>query len=216
MQPIDLSRLHAARMRNDAVKYEMQEMSPRFEALRSRHEDGTAPIAIAAHQLFQTPDWLAHEMVELADIRPGHSVLEPSAGLGRLLRPILAREPASVTACELSADCAGQLFREFPTVTLLQGDFLDKRSGTFDRIVMNPPFTMRSDIKHVLHAVDMLAPGGVLVGLCMAGSHREKTLRPLTSHWQAIPAGTFRKEGTEVGTVLFKISLMETPSPAFP
>ncbi len=36
-------------------------------------------------QLFPTPPDLASRMVDAADIRPGHRVLEPSAGTGALL-----------------------------------------------------------------------------------------------------------------------------------
>ena len=194
-------------MRNDETKFRMDDMRPRFESLRDRHTNGTAPQAVAAHQLFQTPASLAARMVELADIQPAHFVLEPSAGLGRILRPITERNPANVTACEINQDLAGQLFKEFPDVTLWQGDFLERKpTRFFDRIVMNPPFTMRSDLKHIAHARKMLAPRGVLVGLCMSTHHRETALREVCDVWEIIPAGTFRAEGTGVETILFRIT----------
>jgi phospholipid N-methyltransferase len=210
-------------MRNTETGYRMDEMRSRFDRLRDRHTNGTAPQAIAAHQLFQTPPALAARMVELADIQPGHAVLEPSAGLGRILRPILERNPASVTACEVNADLAGELFRTFPGVTLWQGDFLERRPTyegggsllvkpfpnappVFDRIVMNPPFTMRSDLRHIEHARQFLATGGVLVGLCLSTHHRETALRDSCDVWEVIPAGTFRAEGTGVETILFRIT----------
>lgn len=224
MNPPDLSRLHSLRMDNQATGYAMEEMRPRFEALRTRHEDGTAPRAIAASQLFQTPAALAARMVELAEPRPGLAWLEPSAGLGRILRPILATDPGHVHANEIDAKLAGELFREFPTVSLTQRDFLDipptREGGAgllvkpfpgsppfFDRIVMNPPFTMRSDIRHIEHALKFLASDGVLVGLCLATHHRETALRSRCDHWETIPSGTFRKEGTNVETILFRIRL---------
>ncbi len=206
MNPPDLSRLHAARMVNTETGYRMDEMRPRFDALRTRHEDGTAPRAVSAFQLFQTPATLAARMVELADIRPHHSVLEPSAGLGRILSPVLTKTPDRVHACELDATLAGELFRTFPAVELSQGDFLDKHLGPFDRIVMNPPFYMRADVRHVLHAMGHLDTGGVLIGLCLAGPHREAGIRPHCDLWEPIPAGTFKGEGTNVATVLFRIS----------
>jgi protein-L-isoaspartate O-methyltransferase len=205
MNAPDLTRLHAARMVNTETGYRMEEMRPRFQALATRHEDGTAPRAVAAFQLFQTPATLAARMVGLADIKAHHSVLEPSAGLGRLLVPILARKPGRVHACELDATLAGELFTQFPGVELSQGDFLEKHLGEFDRIVMNPPFHMRADVRHVLHAMGHLAPGGVLVGLCLAGRHREEGIRPLCDHWETIPAGAFKAEGTNVETILFRI-----------
>ena len=49
-----------------------------------------------------------------------------------------------------------------------QADFLECNGdlGTFDRIVMNPPFTNGDDIKHIMHALKMLKPGGRLVAIC--------------------------------------------------
>jgi phospholipid N-methyltransferase len=194
-------------MTHDERTFRMIDARPRFNALRTRHEDGTAPRAVSAYQLFQTPAPLAARMVDLADIRPAHAVLEPSAGLGRILCRILARKPASVVACDISPDCTRELYDQFPGVTIIQGDFLQRRLGVaFDRIVMNPPFHMRSDIKHTLHALTHLAPGGVLVGLCMSGHRREELLRPLCHHWETIPAGAFRDEGTGVETILFCIT----------
>tara|TARA_R110000850_G_C9996151_1_gene468158 strand:+ start:4503 stop:5105 length:603 start_codon:yes stop_codon:yes gene_type:complete len=193
----------------------------RFEGYRTRHEDGTAPRAVAAFNLFQTPEALALRMVELADIHPQHSVLEPSAGLGRLLKPILERNPSHVTACEISPDCCGELFAQFPSVDLLQRDFLTvepPREGNcgiiikktpkvfYDRIIMNPPFKLRRDIKHIEHALRFLAPGGKLVGLCFSAYKRREFLESLNATIEIIPEKTFKAEGTQVETLLFTIT----------
>lgn len=205
--PAALDRLHALRHDNDRAAAYMAANADRFETMRNRHTNGTAPRAISAFQLFQTPPALAERMAEIAGIQPGHTVLEPSAGLGRLLVPIMDRMPSHVTACELSADCCRELFQRFPDVSLLQRDFLTVPQGaTFDRIVMNPPFHMRSDIAHTRHALGFLKSGGTLVGLCMDTRHRKSALRHLADHWEKIPAGTFRSEGTNVPTVLFRIT----------
>lgn len=206
MKPIDLSRLHSLRMDTTEAGYRMDDMRGRFDKLRDRHANGTAPRAVSAFQLFQTPENLADRMVGLAGIGPGHAVLEPSAGLGRLLRPILATGPASVHACEIDKELAGELFHTFPGVSLTQGDFLAREFPTVDRIVMNPPFHMRADVRHVRHALSFLRPGGVLVGLCLDTRHRADALRDLADHWEPVPAGAFRAEGTGVATVLFRIT----------
>lgn len=199
-------RLHALRLANDEKRATMDAMAPRFDRLRDRHTNGTAPRAVSAFQLFQTPEALAARMVDLAEPSPGLSWLEPSAGLGRILSPITETDPASVTACELDATLAGELFATFPDVELWQGDFLTHTSvPVFDRIVMNPPFHMRADVRHVLHALKFLKTGGTLVGLCLAGRHREEGIRPHCDQWETIPAGAFRAEGTNVKTVLFRI-----------
>lgn len=183
----------------------MTTMRARFESLRNRHENGIAPRAISSFNLFQTPAVLAARMVEILGIEPGCSLLEPSAGLGRLLAPTMGKRPGFVCAVDISPDCTRELSRLFPSIDVVCCNFLEEHLGEFDRIIMNPPFKMRDDIRHILHAADHLAPGGVLVGLCLHGSHRVEKLRPLCEHWEVIPAGTFAAEGTQVETVLFSI-----------
>jgi hypothetical protein len=209
MKPINLSRLHSLRMACVERGYTMDDMRPRFAALASRHEDGTAPQAIAVHQLFQTPPDLARELVSLLPSVAGMRILEPSAGLGRLLDALAPLDAAEIVAVEKAPECAGELFRqERERLTIKQRDFLSLTQsdlGTFDAVAMNPPFTMRSDIRHILHALTFLKSGGTLSALCMAGAQREKILRPLSSTWKEIPAGAFRSEGTNIPTILLSI-----------
>lgn len=199
-----LSRLLALRDENDLHAANMALESDRFDRMRTRHEDGTAPQAVTAFNLFQTPESLASRMVELAEIEAGMTVLEPSAGLGRIASPALSAG-AELTLCEESADCCAQLYKTFTEAKLIQGDFLTKNLGTFDRVVMNPPFKMRRDLKHIEHALAHVKEGGLLVGLCLAGPIREKALRDRCEHWETIPAGAFKSEGTGVETILFTI-----------
>ena len=70
---------------------------------------------------------------------------------------------------------------------------------------MNPPFHMRADIAHILHALQFLCPGGTLAALCLDTYHREHALKHLSTTWEKLPAGTFRAEGTNVATVLLSI-----------
>lgn len=203
------SRLHILRMENDEAKYRQQEIAPRFAALAARKENGTAPRAVSAFQLFQTPPALAAQLVaSLGDAVRGR-VLEPSAGLGRILDALAPFAPVATVAVELAAACAAELYRQNrPGVRLVQRDFLactPEDLGAFDAVAMNPPFHMRADIRHIMHARRFLNKGGVLAALCMAGPTRELVLRPLASSWQPVPAGTFCKEGTSVETVLLTI-----------
>jgi 16S rRNA G1207 methylase RsmC len=77
--------------------------------------------------------------------------------------------------------------------------------GLFDVVLMNPPFHMRADIKHIEQARQFLKPGGVIVALCMDTHHRETALRQLASTWQKIPAGAFKSEGTNIAAILLTI-----------
>src|SRR5437764_12464064 len=86
------------------------------------------------------------------------SVLEPSAGTGAIVRPIPTG--ARVVAVELVANLARALEHMAPEVRC--GDFLAMNGelGTFDRIVMNPPFANAADIRHIEHPRGKLKPGG--------------------------------------------------------
>lgn len=203
MKPEIANRLHGLQLENDGHRAIMDSMRPRFDRMAARHENGTAPRAVSAYQLFQTPAPLARRLVEAVGIMPGMRVLEPSAGLGRLLDAIPRCE---VVAVELAAACASELFRQNREgVTLTQRDFLAchlGELGTFDRVVMNPPFHMRADIRHIRHALTFLKPGGRLAALCLDTRHRSEALRPSAATWEPVPAGTFGKEGTSVPTIL--------------
>lgn len=208
MNPPDLSRLLSLREDNDLAAATMELHRERFEGLRNRHANGTAPRAVSAFQLFQTPAPLAARMVTLAGIQPGMHVLEPSSGLGRIVDPLLAAG-ALVTVCEVSPDLSAELYRKYEgeAVTLMQRDFLTvSPDACFDRVVMNPPFHLRADIRHTMHALQFLKPGGTLTGLCLDTRHRHEALRPLSSTWEEIPAGTFAAEGTKVAGILFTIA----------
>ncbi len=85
-------------------------LRPRFNTLANRHENGTAPRAVSAFQLFQTPPNLARQLVAASDVRPGMRVLEPSVGLGRILDELPTG--CDVTAIDIAPQCAGELFRQ--------------------------------------------------------------------------------------------------------
>lgn len=209
MTPPNLSRLFDLRDRNEAAGIDMMEQAPRFAALKSRYEDGTAPQAVSAFNLFQTPEPLAARLASLLGLQPGARVLEPSAGLARIVRAVMPYRPAEVVAVEIAPELSRALFQmDLAGVTLKQGDFLAMtpgQIGTFDAVAMNPPFHMRADIRHTLHALTFLRPGGRLAGICMAGPRRESELRPLCSTWEPLPPETFRAEGTNTAAVLFTI-----------
>jgi len=203
-------RLHALRLENDAHGQHLDELRPRFQSLAQRHENGSAPRAVVAHQLFQTPAPIAAQLVALLALRGGERVLEPSAGLGRILDALQPCQPSEVVAVEMAPQCAGELFRQNREgVRIMQRDFLTvdpEETGLFDAVAMNPPFTMRSDVRHINHALTFLKPGGRLAALCLNTPHREKAFRAMSSAWIELPEGTFAKEGTYVPTVLMLIT----------
>jgi len=207
LRPPDLSRLLSLRAEHGLAAQAMAATAPRFQRIAQRHENGTAPRAVSSFQLFQTPASLAARMVTLAGDRASLCVLEPSAGLGRILDALAPCQPAEVVAVELAQPCADELRRR-EGLRVVQRDFLTvtpAELGQFDCIVMNPPLHMRADTRHILHALKFLLPGGVLVALCMDTQHREKAMRPLAATWEQIPAGAFKESNTNVPTVMLSI-----------
>ena len=184
--------------------------SEKARALRAALQNGVR--AVAAPSLFQTPEQLAETIMQRAALAPGHSVLEPSAGLGRLARAALRRTGRGVQCVELSPQLCGQLAAQGHEVicadfTSLQPDAL----GGFDRIVMNPPFERGQDRDHLRHAFGFLKPGGRLVAIVSEGPFfRNRRADRAFRDWldalgadaERLPADTFHSEGTGVQTRL--------------
>ncbi len=183
-------------------------MAVQVEALRGALRAGVE--VVTAPQLFPTPPELAAKMVEAADLRPGLRVLEPSAGTGNLLRALfdaLQDDLASITAVEIHPALAGALKAGFPHSEVRCADFLGCNGdlGTFDRILMNPPFDHGMDIRHIQHALTFLRPGGRLVALCANGPKQRDALIPLAGAWLDLEPGAFRSSGTMASVALVVI-----------
>ena len=159
-------------------------------------------------QAFFTPDPIAAEVVEVADVF-GQHVLEPSAGDGAIVRACITAGAHSVTCIEIEPECEGPLkdaLRHSPgNVTI--SDFLDVDPDTmpkFTRIVMNPPFKRKTYVKHIAHAKKFLAPGGHLFSIVPANDcDKLKELGAYTI--MDFMAGAFKESGTYVATSLIQI-----------
>ena len=181
-----------------------------FDAMKDALREGVK--VVVAPQLFPTPPEIAARMVEYAEIEPGQSILEPSAGTGNIVKAIRQAEPlATITAVEINRDLALLLSKciGYPAdrYTATNADFLTCNGdiGTFDRIIMNPPFENGADIKHIQHALTMLNPGGRLVALCANGSRQRAAFMDEAEHWENLPAGSFKEQGTGVNVALMAL-----------
>jgi predicted RNA methylase len=155
---------------------------------------------------FASPPAAAESVIDLANIEAGMDVLEPSVGEGAIAN--LARdEGAIVTAYEIDpkrAYYAGELLG----IDIGVCDFLTVTpEPKFDRVVMNPPFAQRADVKHVLHAIKFLKPGGRLVSIMSAGilfrtDALTTSLRDQLDHYEALPDDSFKASGTSVRTAV--------------
>lgn len=129
-------------------------------------------------------------------------VLEPSAGKGDIADTVRCRGHR-VKCVEISHRLCEILSAK--DLDYLQEDFLctsERFLGTFDRIVMNPPFENHQAIDHIMHAFGFLRPGGILVAI-MPPSAVSQTFKKTTMflEWlnnldaiyvEGLPAGAFR------------------------
>lgn len=197
-----------------ATSASMATQRDRFAAIAGRHEAGTAPKAVSAFNLFQTPSPIAERMANLvASHTSDGRVLEPSAGLGRIYKALTQAVPdARMVLVEESPECCAELYRltaDRGGDRIFQRDFLEIMlgdiGGLVDAVCMNPPFKQGCDIKHIQHALTLLAPGGLLVSLCYNGARQNAYLKDRCDTWEVLPEGTFKAEGTNASVVLLTI-----------
>lgn len=164
-------------------------------------------------QAFYTPAAVATRVVELSGLpaKGKPSVLEPSAGEGALAEAVLARCPGARVSCYDTDEVAVAKLRE-KGLAADQVDFLAVTPKLrHDYVVMNPPFTRGQDIRHVLHALRFLAPGGVLVSVMSAGvtfgtsglhEQFKAELERRGGTIEELPEGAFKASGTGAKTVV--------------
>ena len=123
--------------------------------------------------LLETPIALAEEVVALGAVFNDMLCLEPNAGRGALVKPMVALG-AHVTAVELNTEFYSDLLTAGCEM-IYTNNFLTMvpSARKFDRVVMCPPFATnvapQVDIDHVLHAWKFLKPGGRLVAIMSVG-----------------------------------------------
>ena len=116
---------------------------------------------------------------------------------------------------EIQGHLAGELRASGLYRNVWHEDFLSRLPhGSYDRVVMNPPFDLERDIDHVMHAMAFLKPDGLLVAIMSAGTEWRETkkaralrdrMKALNAKWQDLPAGSFSPVGTNVNTVLLRV-----------
>nr|WP_260679724.1 DUF4942 domain-containing protein [Pseudomonas mendocina] len=149
-----------------------------------------------SHQFYPTPESVAALAVELAQIGPDHSCLEPSAGQGGLADMM----PSTRTICVEISDLHCQILKAKGYATV-QADFLKFTSDQpFDRIVMNPPFSEGRWQAHLQHAASMLAADGRLVAILPASAKGKSVLEGFDLKWSTVLENQFA--GTSVDVVI--------------
>ena len=199
------------------------------QSLMEAVETGTYVDLKKAFQQFDTPDVVGDQMMnELLPLVEQGSLtfLEPSGGNGSLIRAVARNtdggrlEHSAVTTVELDPARVVRLQKMTGSDSqvlkkIVEGDFLQQTPedlGTFDRVIMNPPFTKSQDIEHVRHAYEFLKPGGVLCAIMSPGftfrqDNKAKSFRDWATpkgggNPTSLAAGTFKASGTNVRTIM--------------
>lgn len=166
------------------------------------------------YQFFETPDNLADELVELAEIETNDTVLEPSAGRGAIIKAIHRKFPElEVSGYELM-NLNQSFLTKIDHFKLLGTDFLAECNTQFDVIVANPPFSNNQDIDHIRMMFSLLKPGGRLVSIAskhwtFAEGKKEKAFREWLDEIEAdiydVDRGIFKESGTMIETCIIVI-----------
>jgi len=159
---------------------------------------------------FPSPPAVVKRLMELADVRWGMMVLEPSAGDGAIA--LACSEADAFVDCIELMEANAEKLKAHERLNVRQMDFMTVDPVVaYDRVVMNPPFLKQSDIKHVTHALQFLKPGGLLVAVMSAGvsfrnDARTTAFRELVEQRggsiEALPENSFKASGTGVNTVI--------------
>lgn len=148
--------------------------------LPPRHARGRAR---RASQHYPTPPGIAYVPCVAAGLRPGHRILEPSAGLGLLAALGRATEPVTLWHLnEHDPVRRAAIALLVPEVRTSGADASCARTlrcaaeHGYDAVLMNPPFgasagkpLRNADAAHIAAAATALAPGARLVGISSAG-----------------------------------------------
>jgi protein-L-isoaspartate O-methyltransferase len=157
---------------------------------------------------FPTPDELIDQMIELAELDPSHSILEPSAGMGNILDRIKEHgHKGEMHAVERMHSLHEILLNK--GYTSFCDDIMELVPGRiYDRIIMNPPFEKAQDIDHVTHCFNnFLKEGGILVSIMSAGTQtnttkKHETFRELVDehgYFVSVSPGAFKNAFNSTG-----------------
>lgn len=161
-------------------------------------------------QFFATPYREAEKVVDLADIREEHSILEPEAGQGALVEAVLRQCPNAEVDCIELMDTNRMFLDKIEGAYIVGYDFLEYDlliENKYDRIIANPPFSKNQDIEHVYKMYKHLNDGGRLVSIVSTHWTFSKGKKETTfAEWldlrgadiYTIPAGAFKESGTTI------------------
>lgn len=161
------------------------------------------------YQFFETPPELTKRLVDMAEIQPGESILEPSAGRGAILWHIcyeLRNMQGFCDCVELYPENRQFLTAKLQEYNLVGDDFLQFHEK-YDVIIANPPFTRQQDITHVIHMIKLANRRVVSVmsaSVLWRDNKKTKDFRQLIEDMggtiKPLPDDSFKESGTRVRT----------------
>lgn len=180
----------------------------------------TTGTAVAKDLAFYpTPTDAVAELLRDFYCKEGERILEPSAGIGNIVRALL-KKPVTVDAVEVHPGRADALLG-------LASDRLNVRCANFlrmkpepvyDSVIMNPPFEGTHWMKHVRHAFDFLKSGGELRAILPVsaevndtpGHHKFRAWAECHSPgwcglWRGLPAESFAEVGVRINTTVLTL-----------
>ncbi|PQY28559.1 DUF4942 domain-containing protein [Cronobacter sakazakii] len=120
-----------------------------------------------SHQFYPTPEVIAEYVARAVDLQPGETLLEPEAGRGDLLS-FMGDIQEAVTCIEVAplfADILrGKGYKNTYCCDFMAWSEMNK-DCQFDKIVMNPPYSLGRHREHTLAALKHLKAGGRLVAV---------------------------------------------------
>lgn len=168
---------------------------------------------------FPTPKSIVDQMIKLAELQEGETILEPSAGNGNIADSITALG-YKVDVIELNYSL--QELLKLKGYNLITDDFLSYSNyNRYNKILMNPPFSLpnnrTADITHVKHAYKMLKNNGRIVAIMsphftFASDKESIDFREWLSdkgYYEKLPEGSFKNSGTNVNSVIVVINKKE-------
>ncbi len=160
------------------------------------------------YQFFETPDDLAKGLIEMANIQPGETVLEPSAGRGAIWKFI------GYPVCDcVEINKENQLYANEIDMPLVGSDFLDFHDK-YDVIIANPPFSRQQDIDHITHMIELANRCVVSVAsqsVMWRTNKKSVEFRELVAEFggtiKSLPEESFASSGTNVNTCVVYVPM---------
>lgn len=153
-----------------------------------------------SHQYYPTPENIARDAVEIAEIGEDDICLEPSAGQGWLADYM----PKNRTVCVEISDLHCKIL-EAKGYSVTKADFLNLPDSPtkYQRIVMNPPYSDGRWQAHLGHAFKFLANDGILVAILPASAKGKELIKGAQHEFSHVYENEF--SGTSVSVVIAKI-----------